>query len=58
MKRSRKSAIEHWKYTLGIIERTIVLSEAEIELLKFLYISAFIHGWKHGEAMRNEIQGR
>jgi len=52
----REIAEEHWKYTLGIIERVMIAmgedieySKSSIELMHYLYVEAMIHGWKHCE---------
>ncbi len=46
---------EHWKYTLGVIERLPIEGNATIDeyqkwvpLLEYLYIEAMLHGYKHG----------
>ena len=36
----RKIANAHWSYTLGVINLML-------RLCKYLYIEAFIHGYKH-----------
>ena len=51
MNDAEKTANEHWKYTEGIINkfRKQEMSINEIlKLCKYLYIQAFIHGFKHG----------
>jgi len=42
---AKKLAEEHWDYVERLIELMI---ENEMELLKFHYVEAFIHGYKHG----------
>lgn len=44
----KEQAEEHWKYTEGIIRRCIELDNETLELMKYLYVQAMIHGHKHG----------
>jgi len=53
----KRLAEEHWGYVEGLIELILkgeqkavfsVSKEYLMELLKFQYIEAFIHGYKHG----------
>lgn len=39
----RKQAEAHWKYTYGVIK-------IMLKLVKYLYIEAYVHGYKHGMA--------
>lgn len=45
---AEKLAIDHWKFIHDLLKARLG-SEYDSELFyKFLYISAFIHGFKHG----------
>tara|TARA_Y100000310_G_C20429337_1_gene690641 strand:- start:84 stop:284 length:201 start_codon:yes stop_codon:yes gene_type:complete len=61
----REDAEGHWYYTVGLIERVRKLMlvgggdeetiEEWLELLKYLYVEAMVHGYGHGwEARENE----
>jgi hypothetical protein len=48
----RKMALGHWEYTKGVIFACAKMFNQEIdedslELVKYLYIEALIHGYKH-----------
>ena len=43
-----KLANDHWQYIESLI-RTYADDDDEIAIAKFHYISAFIHGYKHGQ---------
>lgn len=55
----RADAEAHWEYTEGIIRRTIKVASQNyrpqsttdkfIELCKYLYVEAMIHGYGHGK---------
>jgi len=52
----KKVALEHWKYTDGIIKLSWLYTIAPeryaklfLSLCKYCYIQAFIHGYKHGQ---------
>ena len=46
---SKRLAYEHWDYVHGVITRTDPeLPGFLVDMLKFHYISSFIHGFKHG----------
>ncbi len=47
-KTTEQIAREHWSYTESLIK---VL----LKLAKFLYVRAFIHGYKHGKEDRFDI---
>jgi len=44
MDRVKKLAEEHWKYTKGVIDR---IDDRCVDLAEYLYIQAFLHGYKH-----------
>lgn len=44
----RDLAMAHWEYTKGIFESCLI-SQAEIDRLEYIYMQAFLHGWKHAE---------
>jgi hypothetical protein len=46
MEKAKKLAEEHWSYIEGVL-KAHGINESIIALVKFHYISAFIHGWKH-----------
>ena len=47
MDEAKRQAMLHWKYIDELLE-THLVSETEREITRFDYISAFVHGWKHG----------
>ena len=57
MNKVRELAVKHWNYTEVVISKALdcciprgILRDIKVyimELCKFLYIEAFIHGWKH-----------
>jgi len=47
--KAEELAEAHWKYVSGVIYYAKAAGdEAEIEEIKYHYITAFIHGYKHG----------
>ncbi len=42
-----KLAKEHWDYIKELINVHILLDEETLAMLRFHYITAFIHGYKH-----------
>jgi len=44
MNEIKKLAVDHWKYTKGVIDR---MDDRCVELAEYLYIQAFMHGHKH-----------
>lgn len=43
-------AEEHWEYTAGLLDALDFDEDKEVTLgLRYIYIQAFIHGFKHGE---------
>ena len=47
MKTPEQLADEHWSWLHPVLELTGVV---EIELIKYLFTTAMIHGYKHGSA--------
>ena len=47
-----KMASNHWDYAEGLIRS--VSGRVTIESAKYIFISAFIHGFKHGVESENE----
>jgi len=45
--RATELAEAHWSYVQGVLEATSALSQEEIDMCAFHYISAFEHGYKH-----------
>ena len=60
----RRLAEDHWKYTSELIVHVlriynIKMDEELLEILRFLYVEAMIHGYKHGiEDMKNKMRRR
>jgi len=55
--RIRKLAEDHWKYTEEVARQILKIynatpNEQVLELCKFFYIEAMIHGIKHGREER------
>ena len=48
MKQAQRLAIDHWDYISSLL-KTYKISGSELNKIKFHYISAFIHGYKHGQ---------
>ena len=48
IKRATKLAMEHWKYIEELLH-SHKESEETIDKIKFHYIEAFIHGYKHAK---------
>jgi len=52
MKDFTESAEEHWKYVEAVLDHHIDLDEINFDTvmgwIEFHYISALIHGYKHG----------
>lgn len=48
---NKESVEGHWKYTEGIILRTLDMKpdERTLELMRYLYCQALVHGYKHGK---------
>jgi len=51
--RLRKLAEDHWKYTEEVVRKILKIYNASpneniLEVIKFFYIEAMIHGIKHG----------
>ena len=46
---AEKLADDHWEYISGILHSNQLYSEEVMELIKFHYVTAFVHGYKHGE---------
>ena len=57
----RKTAEKHWEYTKGLIEKSVEslnivnVHSPLTELHHYLYIEAFIHGYKHREDDGEEV---
>ena len=47
-KEAEELALAHWEYVEKVLEHTD-LKPNEIENIGFHYITAFIHGYKHGK---------
>ena len=47
MKKEVELAEQHWGYIDGLLQRSR-LPESELELVKYAYTTAFIHGFRHG----------
>ena len=47
MDKSKELANAHWNYIRGVLDNT-PLGDKVIEVIEFHYITAFIHGYKHG----------
>ena len=47
----RQLAGDHWQYTEGLL-KALHLDEETILGLRYVYIQAFIHGFKHGKERR------
>ncbi len=52
MKDSKELAEAHWSYTGKLLE---IACKAGLEIARFLYIKAFIHGVKHGKDDRFDL---
>ena len=44
---ARELAENHWEYIKSVLE-THGVSDREIELIEFHYVTSFVHGVKHG----------
>lgn len=47
-----ETAQAHWIYSRGIIDRIVgeeASSDDVLSLCEYLYVQAFIHGYKHGK---------
>jgi hypothetical protein len=42
-------AEEHWNYTEGLLSRATKLSYETVNIMKYLYIEAMVHGYKHAK---------
>ncbi len=49
-----KLAKEHWDYVKELINVHTLLDEETLAMLRFHYITAFIHGYKHAIDERKE----
>lgn len=45
----KELAEHHWRFIEGLLVCLKGKSKEEIDLMKYLYIQAFIHGFKHGQ---------
>ena len=50
---ARAKAEEHWRFLSPII-KTIPNNLRVDELIQYIYIEAFMHGWKHAEEASDE----
>lgn len=51
MSNDRETAVAHWEYTKGIIERCVSQQmdfDEMMGLMEYLYVESMIHGMKHG----------
>lgn len=51
IKRAKRLALQHWRYvakTLGVHLPISVESTSKMAVSEYHYLSAFIHGYKHG----------
>jgi len=55
MERAKRLAEEHWSYVEELLT-THGVDRDGVEITKFHYISAFIHGYKHAMEDKNEIK--
>ena len=52
MKTPEQLAIEHWEWIDGLLSKmqnSLLTSPIVYGVLKYLYTTAFIHGYKHGK---------
>ena len=48
MKDAEKLAKEHWEWIHGLL-KSINELEFELAMLEYVYTTAFVHGYKHGQ---------
>ena len=51
----KKLAQEHWNSYIRSLIKTHENSPERLKLAKFHYVSAFTHGYKHGQEAKDEI---
>jgi hypothetical protein len=57
MMKAKELAEQHWGYVGGLLARVDV-EENPLTLLKYVYETAFVHGWKHcEEVLDKESEG-
>ena len=56
IEKGKQLANEHWSYIESLLV-THKVDKQTIDIVKFHYISAFIHGYKHGleESIKNSV---
>jgi len=57
METAEKLADQHWKYIRQVLE-THGAAGDEIARIGFHYLTAFVHGYKHGMEAAGAAQGR
>jgi len=45
-------AEDHWDWMAGLL-RTLPGVELNVDTLEYIYVTAFIHGYKHGEESKD-----
>jgi len=54
MNKAKELAEQHWGYVGGLLELTDVGCDP-LTLLKYVYETAFVHGWKHCEEEHEKV---
>lgn len=47
----KENAEAHWGYVKGLLE--LANPNVNVELCEYMYVTAFIHGWKHADEERD-----
>ena len=46
--RFKEEAYEHWKWTEGLLHAMDHYDQDVVEVMRYLYTTAMVHGYKHG----------
>ena len=54
MNKAKELAEQHWGYVGGLLSR-VEIDDNPLTLLKYVYETAFVHGWKHCEEEHEKV---